>query len=238
MTTSELDRSHPFDGLDLGLEGLQGLPSRVYAILKARILTCAFRPGMRLIEKDLSKALRVSRTPLREALNRLALERLVELTPYRGYAVSPVRLEDIRNLCELRRIVESETAALAAERASADDAVALLRLAELRYVPGDPDTYQNYLRDNSIFHTAVARCSRNERLESTVVMVLEQIQRPMYLALDVGLDAGPATAEHLDVVKAIRDRDPERARRVMWEQIRSTEQRIDSVVAAAAPEES
>lgn len=238
MTPSELDRSRPFDGLDLSIDGLQGLPSRVYAILKSRILTCAFRPGMRIIEKDLTEALHVSRTPLREALNRLALERLVELTPYRGYAVAPVRLDDIRNLCELRRIVESEAAGLAAERASTDDVAELLRMAELRYAPGDPATYQTYLQDNSNFHRAVARCTRNERLEATVASVLEQIQRPMYLALDVGLDAGPATAEHLDIVAAIRDHDPERARRVTREQLVNTEKRIDSVVAAAARGES
>jgi GntR family transcriptional regulator, rspAB operon transcriptional repressor len=233
MRSTEPAPPHSLQGLDLGLAEIRGLPSRIYSVLKARILTCAFLPGSRLMEKDLSEAMGVSRTPIREALNRLALERLVELTPYRGYAVAPVRPDDMRNLCELRSIVESEAAALAAERATAGEVEELVALATLRYVPGDPATYQNYLRDNSTFHLALARTTRNERLEATVATVLEQIQRPMYLALDVGLDSESATAEHLLIVEAIRDRDPERARRLMREQLVSTEGRIGTVLAPA-----
>lgn len=83
-------------------------PDHIYGILKYRILTCALRPGERLVEKPLTEELQTSRTPLREALNRLAQEDLVILTPYRGYAVSPLTVKDIRELCELRLILESE----------------------------------------------------------------------------------------------------------------------------------
>ena len=67
MTTLALDPIQPLAGIDLGLEGLQGLPVRIYALLKTKILNCELRPGMRIIEKDLSEAMHVSRTPLREA---------------------------------------------------------------------------------------------------------------------------------------------------------------------------
>ena len=231
MTTIGADPARPFEGLD-ALTVPTLLPDRIYGILKSRILTCAFRPGMRLMEKELSEALHVSRTPLREALNRLALERLVELAPYRGYVVTPVRLQDIRNLLEFRRIVESETAALAAERATADDVEGLGKLARLHYEPGNRATYVGYLRDNNAFHRAVARCTRNERLEAAVTSVLELTQRPLYLGLDVGLDADAATAEHLVVVEYIQRKDSGRARQAMAEQILCGEKRIAAVVAA------
>ncbi len=204
----------------------QGLPDRIYAALKHRILTCTLRPGQRLIEKDVSEELGVSRTPIREALNRLALERLVVLTPYRGYAVAPVLVEDIGNLTELRLIVESESAALAAQRATAEDTGHLRELAALRYTPGHRATYQQYLRDNSAFHQALVHCTRNERLEAVVTSVLDQIQRPLYLGLDEGLDAESATAEHLEVVDAIHAHDAATARRVMTEQMLRAEERI------------
>lgn len=208
----------------------QGLPDRIYSALKHRILTCSLQPGQRLMEKELAQELGVSRTPLREALNRLALEQLVFLTPYRGYAVTPVLLDDIRNLSELRLIVESESAALAAERATEDDLTLLEKSATLRYRPGDRATYEQYLRDNSAFHQALVRSTRNDRLEFVVASVLDQIQRPLYLGLDTGLDAEAATAEHFELLEAVRNRDAAKARQVMADQIRRAEMRILAAV--------
>lgn len=216
--------------LDPNMPAAQGLPDRIYSALKHRILTCSLQPGQRLMEKDLSQELGVSRTPLREALNRLALEQLVFLTPYRGYAVTPVLLDDIRKLSELRLIVESASATLAAVRGTQEEIAELRNLATLRYQPGDRATYEQYLRDNSAFHQALARCAKNERLESVVVSVLDQIQRPLYLGLDTGLDAGAATAEHYDLVEAIEQHDAERARQVMADQIKRAEMRILAAV--------
>ncbi len=211
----------------------QGLPDRIHSALKHRILTCSLAPGQRLLEKDLSLELGVSRTPLREALNRLSLENLVFLTPYRGYAVTPVRVEDIRNLSELRLIVEAEASALAASRAAPDEVAELSILAPLDYRPGDRATYVKYLRANSAFHQALVRCSHNERLVSVAASVLDQIQRPLYLGLDAGLQSELATAEHHELVAAIRNRNSALARQLATEQIRRAEMRILAVVSAA-----
>jgi DNA-binding GntR family transcriptional regulator len=218
------------------LEVSTGPPSalvdRVYATLKQQILTCKLAPGHRLVEKELCAEMGISRTPLREALNRLGLEGLVTLVPYRGYEVIQITVEDIRNLSELRRIVEAESAALAAERATPEDCAQLLKLAELRYVPGNRKTYKSYLRANCAFHLALVRCTRNPRLETIVISVLDQIQRPLYFGLDVGIDSQSATAEHLQVVEAVRARDPIRARQLMGEQISGAESRMIAAMKA------
>jgi DNA-binding GntR family transcriptional regulator len=204
----------------------------VYAILKYRILTCTLAPNQRLIENEISTEMNISRTPLREALNRLHLEGLVVLTRYRGYAVAPVTLADIRELCEVRRFIEAEAAGLAAERATSAECDDLLSLAELPYTPGERATYDNYLRANTAFHHALARCSHNRRLENMVMSVLDQLHRPLYLGLDVGIEAGAATAEHLQVLEAVRARDAARARCLMTEQISRTEGRIVAALEA------
>ena len=80
----------------------------------------------------------MSRTPLREALNRLGLEGLITLEPYKGYEVTPMRLEDIRNLSELRGIVESETAARAAHRATPAEIDALREVGATALYAGRP----------------------------------------------------------------------------------------------------
>ena len=214
-----MSRSQTLVELSPTIEPVQALPDRVYSVLKYRILTCVLTPGQRLNEKDLADELRVSRTPLREALNRLTQENLLARTPYRGFAVLPVTEADIRNLCELRLILESEAAARAAERASPEEIDLLVQYQTLKYVPGDRDTYADYLNANSLFHRQLARASHNDRLEAMVMSVLDELQRPLYLGLDVGLDAEGATREHVLLVGAVRDHDPERARRLQIEQI-------------------
>jgi DNA-binding GntR family transcriptional regulator len=202
------------------------LPGRIYVTLKHRILTCSLRPGERLVEKDLCREMQVSRTPLREAFNRLVLEGLVVLAPYRGYRVAAVTVEDYQQLCELRRIVESGAAALAAQRAAAAEISTLKKTAETRYTPGDRDSYESYARANSMFHLALVRCTGNEQLEGIVMSALDRHQRPLFLGLDVGVDARASTEEHVEIVDAVQRRDPDRARSLMIRHITRAEDRI------------
>ncbi len=209
------------------------LPDRLYAILKYRILTCVMRPGERIVEKDICKEMTVSRTPLREAINRLALEGLVVLTPYRGYAVAPVTVTAFQELCEVRQIIEPDGAALASARATPEQLAALRAEATLSYTPGDPATYEAYLRSNSRFHRALVRCTGNSLLETMVTSALDRHQRPLYLGLDVGVDAAAATSEHLQLVDALERHDAEAARQVMFDHVAHAEERIVAALSAA-----
>lgn len=216
-----------------GVPAPAALPDRIYATLKHRILTCSMRPGERIVEKQLCAEMRVSRTPMREAFNRLALEGLIVLQPYRGFVVAPVTVEGYKELCELRRIVEAGSASLAAERATPAAVEMLAAVAETRYTPGDKGTYEGYLRANSAFHLELVRCTGNPQLESIVMSALDRHQRPLYLGLDVGVDAKASTAEHRDIVEAVRNRDPERAGRLMVQHIGKAEERIVKALRAA-----
>src|SRR6476661_6831977 len=201
--------------LDPGVTLPTALPDRLYAVMKHRILTCTMAPGERIVEKDVCAEMAVSRTPLREAINRLALEGLVVLTPFRGYAVAPLTVRAFQELCEVRRIVERDAAALAAQRATPEQIVSLRAESELTYTPGQPETYGAYLRANSRFHRTLVRCTGNSLLESMVTSALDRHQRPLYLGLDVGMDAEAATSEHRDMVRAIQKRDANRAGALM-----------------------
>lgn len=209
------------------------LPDRIYATLKHRILTCTMRPGQRIVEKELCAEMHVSRTPMREAFNRLSLEGLMIVQPYRGFVVAPVTVEGYQELCELRRIVEGGSAWLAAERVTGEGVERLSAVAETRYTPGDKGTYEGYLRANSAFHLELVRSTGNPQLEGIVMSALDRHQRPLYLGLDVGVDAEASTAEHYEIVDAVRQHDPERARRLMVEHIGKAEQRIVKALRAA-----
>jgi DNA-binding GntR family transcriptional regulator len=219
--------------LDPAVTRPEALPDRIYATLKHRILTCTMLPSARIVEKDLCVEMQVSRTPLREALNRLSLEGLVTIAPYRGYAITPLTIGGFHELCEVRRILESEVAALAAKRATEADMAHLQSLAQLVYKREDRHTYENYLRANSAFHLALVRSVRNVRLEALVMAALDQHQRPLYLGLGVGVDGKASTAEHLEIVDALRKRSASKARKVMLEHISGGEDRIAKALEGA-----
>ncbi|MBE3134096.1 MAG: GntR family transcriptional regulator [Acidobacteria bacterium] len=210
------------------------LPDRIYAALKHRILTCVLLPGKRIAEQELAGSLQVSRTPLREALNRLALENLVVLMPHRGYVVAPLTIEGIHELSEVRRINEPEAAALAATRVTDAALAGLATAARTQYAIGAPATYETYLRDNSLFHLSVVRATRNARLEGIVMAALDQLQRAEYLGLDTAeKQARIVTGEHMAIVEALRTHDAPRARRLMRAHIVASEQRIINALKAS-----
>jgi GntR family transcriptional regulator, rspAB operon transcriptional repressor len=218
--------------LDPAVTPPAALTDRIYATLKHRILTCVMMPRARIVEKDLCAEMGVSRTPLREALNRLSLEGLVSILPFRGYIVAPLTVEGFRELCELRRILEPEAAALCAERATDAEIARLDGLAEVRYRREDRRTYEKYLRANSAFHQTLVQGTHNARLETMVMLALDQHDRSLYLGLGIGMDVQPSAVEHRRIVEVIGARDPGQARSVMREHIMRGEHRIATALEA------
>ena len=209
------------------------LPDHVYAILKQRILSCALPPNERLVEKNLCDELGISRTPLREALNRLSHEELVSFQPHAGYRVAPITLENFRNLTELRALVEPEAAALAAVRATPEDIAQLRNHAELRFDPADETSFVGYCRANARFHLTVVRSARNPLLENIVMSALDLYQRPTYMRIGRQMDASNPSAKHQAIAEAIARRDAAHARAVMEQHVRGGGERILEALNAA-----
>jgi len=204
------------------------LSDQIYDELKRRMLTCELRPGERLIEKNLCDQLGVSRTSLREALNRLAAERLVTLKPNCGFRVTPITEESFRNVCELRRVVESQVAALAAQRANEREIEEILAAAPVDAEFHQPDANIIYCQANRAFHQAIAAAIDNLLLEETVLSALDKDQQPLYYGIDIEVCTTPeeVTTEHLAIAEAIANRNAEAARQRMWDHIGTKEERI------------
>jgi DNA-binding GntR family transcriptional regulator len=137
------------------------VPERVYDILRDRILAGELEGGTRLHQENLSAQLGVSRTPVREAITRLAAEGLVELLPNRGARVAAVTLADIRAAYEARLGIEPFAARLAAERRSAAALKAMRgAIAEQRRSRSPRTTYKAIRK----FHLAVVGAAGNQHL--------------------------------------------------------------------------
>ncbi|WP_287370368.1 GntR family transcriptional regulator [Oceanithermus sp.] len=181
-----------------------------YERLKRRILEGVLRPGARLSEPALAQALGVSRTPVREALQRLAQEGLVELRPGRGARVRVLSPREVEEVYEVRALIEGEAAARAAGRC---DEAGLHRLeAALDALEtADPDDYAAQIAADERFHALLVAAGGNR--------VLEQVFHDLDAALALtrqfsrDLNQTPETrAQHRAIVAAIRAGDAAAAR--------------------------
>jgi DNA-binding GntR family transcriptional regulator len=209
------------------------LPDHVYAVLKQRILSCALPPGQRLVEKVLCEELKISRTPLREALNRLSHEDLVSFQPHAGYRVAAITAEGFRSLVELRCVVEPPASALAAVRVTGEEVAEMRTLATLPYDPNDDQGFVDYCRANARFHLSVVRAARNPLLESLVMSTLDMYQRPTYLRIGRQMDPSNPSAKHHAIVDAIEKRDATLASDLMEKHLRGGGARILEALVAA-----
>jgi DNA-binding GntR family transcriptional regulator len=209
------------------------LPDHVYSVLKRRILSCVLLPEQRLVEKALCEELGISRTPLREALNRLSHEELVSFQPHAGYRVAAISLDGFRSLIELRSIVEPQAAARAAERATEEEVASLRATAVISSNPADDRSFVDYCRDNARFHLCVVRCARNSMLENIVMSALDMYQRPTYMRIGRQMDPGNPSAKHQAIAEAIARRDAAEAQALMLQHIQGGGVRILAALQAA-----
>jgi len=198
---------------------------QAYVEIKQRIVRGAWKPGTSLSESAISRALRTSRTPVREALIRLVEEGYVERIPARGFFVARVTMTLIQDLVAVRRLLEGAAAERAAQRASAEDVVHLRELVSYEYPMGDEPALRRAIEENNRFHLAVAQASGNAIFVEMVRHCLDQVTRLIGLGLEVDpMHAG--TAEHQAVVEAIARRDPEAARAAIERHLDGSSQRM------------
>jgi DNA-binding GntR family transcriptional regulator len=137
------------------------LHSQAYEKIKHEIITLRFRPGEYLNEAQVSKLLRIGRTPVHQALNRLMLEGMVEVIPRKGVIVKAVSLNDVLEMIDVRIINETYCARLAAARADENDIAELTGiLDESEKTVTSSDTARQMMLDRD-FHSALARAAKN-----------------------------------------------------------------------------
>jgi DNA-binding GntR family transcriptional regulator len=204
---------------------VQSLADKAYHELRGLIVALELAPGAVIDERELIERLGIGRTPVREALRRLAHERLVEVYPRRGMFVTGVDVRQLARLSEVRAVLEPEAARLAAERATDDDRARFDALfAEL-----DAGGSELMQLDERI-HRAVYRAAHNDLLEATLEQYYALALRIWMLALERTQDLEEAVEAHRDLLEAIRDGDGERAAQTMRDHVENFEQAMHRVL--------
>ena len=204
---------------------MASLADQAYHAIRGLIVSLELAPGAVIDERQLVERLAIGRTPVREALRRLAQERLVEVYPRRGMFVTGVDVRELARLSEVREVLEPEAARLAAERATDADR------RELGALLAELDTAGGELMDlDERIHRAVYRAAHNDLLEATLEQYYVLALRIWSMALDRAHDLGEAVEEHRALLEAIRSGDAERAADTMRAHVQNFEQAMHRVL--------
>jgi DNA-binding GntR family transcriptional regulator len=206
------------------------LADRAYAALRDRIVTLRIPPGEPINEDLLGAELEMGRTPVREAIKRLALEKLVTVFPRRGTFASEINITDLAHISDARAQLEGHAAYRAAERITEPQRAELhALLAELAASKGSDDAAALMALDARV-HRFVYRCAGNPYLEETLGGYFNLSLRIWYLVLDRLPHLFARVHEHDDLLQAIDAGEAERARDILAEHVAKFETEIRGVL--------
>ncbi|MBV9169322.1 MAG: GntR family transcriptional regulator [Chloroflexi bacterium] len=211
----------------------RSLADRAYAAIKAAVIRCELEPGLAVTEAQLATQFRVGRAAVRAALKRLCQERLVEVALRQRYRIAPITIRHVKELFEVRALLEPSAARSAAGRIDSAHLRRLDELCQARYIVGDAESARAFLQLNTEFHSTIVRACGNDLLAETIVGVLEKIERVHHLGHLLRDRNEQAFHEHHDLVEALVDGDGERAYEITRTQIDSARQfAIDGLLAS------
>ena len=199
---------------------------RAYEELRERIVTLHLAPGTALREDALMSEMGIGRTPLREAVKRLALENLVAVQPRRGTFVTDIEAADIQGITEVRAELEAYAAELAALRLDPETRAAaeeLLREVGDLQESGEPELL---MRVDEGIHRFIWEAARNPYLSETLERYFTHSLRIWYLVLDRVPTLGHAVHDQTQLIEAVLDRNGDHARKIMHEHVLAFQREI------------
>lgn len=197
------------------------LSERIYQSLRQDIMQCVIAPGVTLDAAAIARRYDVSKTPVRDAMQKLASDGLVTILPRSGYRVAAITFQAVHEILDLRAAIGPHAARQAARYATPEDIRALRRIVAEYAEPLDVGAMQQVARR---FHIAIARCSRNERIVNLSEILFDELERLLRFAIDFSVKAGEHSDEHTSLVDAIEAGDGNRAAQIEAVHIASARQ--------------
>lgn len=191
----------------INIEQPKTIRQKVYEYLQQAIIKGDVKPGERLVESEIGKAIGTSRTPVREALHTLEREKLIESIPRVGYVVKGISKEELEDISEIRLVLET----LALRWAYENDADGLARsleeiVSKSEYLLelGDLKSFSDM---DSSFHEIISRYASSERLQELTLSVRQHMIRYQVHSLYDIENIYRAIAGHKKIVQALKEQD-------------------------------
>jgi DNA-binding GntR family transcriptional regulator len=203
----------------LKIEGYELLSQKVYRVLKTEIIKGSLKPGTKLLEGKIAKQMKVSRTPIREALRELAAEGFVKISPNQGVIVSNASIENIQEVLQIRGVLEGLAARLATKIISEEE------IKELEKYQKQMEYYTN--KDNSLafseidaeFHELILNICGNNRLIQIRKNISNQAHRYRIRSLSIPGRLKYSLKEHQEILEALKRKDSEQVDRLSQKHI-------------------
>ena len=197
----------------------------VYETLKKRIINHILKSGDPLNESTLSKELKMSKTPIREAFQQLEKEGFIENIPGRGAFVSRISIQDIREIFEIREILECEVIKRVASKGDLNksEAEAIGKKYESSEVNGNKMP-KSYFKAGDQIHTFIFEALGNRRLLEFYKRLQDHIERlRLYFFNQVNPERSEQSfKEHLEIINALVSQDPQRAEKAMRDHLQNS----------------
>ncbi|MCF8080355.1 MAG: GntR family transcriptional regulator [Desulfobacterales bacterium] len=218
----------------VGNKSKQPLAVKAYQQITERIIKLEYAPGQGLEEKPLMEELGLGRTPIREALLRLAGEKMVESHPGKGFLVPPITLQKIKSTFEMIKLLEAGVAEL------------MVRYDLTPFLEGMEEAHEavreaienkdvlGMVEANHRFHQNYAKCSCNEYLINSIEEVRSEAKRLSYLSYSNELGAGislndhyqSVIRDHRQIIDLLKNKDTEKLKNIVLSHAQAFQKRI------------
>ena len=201
-----------------------------YEKIKEAIIVNDLAPGQEVTESQLAERFDMGKAPLRRALASLTQEGLVQPQSRRGYLIAPLTMKDIHDIWEIRFLLETEAARLAAGNVDEQYLKSLDRVCKKGYRHSDRTSQRAYLTANREFHLAICRSSGNVRLAKIVEQLIDHMSRMLFLGIVVSQSADEWEHGHTALVNELVKGDGDRAAAIMKEHLKSGREAVLNAV--------
>ena len=217
--------------LDLDSTAPTSLADKAYVAIRDRLIMLAIKPGDPINDDDLAQDLGVGRTPVREALKRLEVDRLVVSYPRRGTFATGMDISDLAHISEIRAQLEPLAARRAAERAARIGHAELEELAtRIEHLDVGRVDRTELMRWDLAVHRAIYRAAGNPHLEDVLIRYDNLATRIHCMFLDRLSTVDVHVREHVDLLRAIAAGDADRADDLAREHVLGFERAIRAVI--------
>lgn len=210
----------------LKIEGYELLSQKVYRALKTEIIKGSLKPGTKLLEGKIAKQMKVSRTPIREALRELAAEGFVKISPNQGVVVSNASIEDVQEVLQIRGVLEGLAARLATKIISEEEIKELEKYQkQMEYYTKKNDVLA-FSEMDAEFHELILDICGNNRLIQIRKNLSDQAHRYRIRSLSVPGRLKYSLKEHQEIVEALKRKNAEQADRLSQKHIENVLENI------------
>jgi DNA-binding GntR family transcriptional regulator len=204
--------------------------NKIYHEVRRSIIMGEFKTGARLNVEEIAEHYQISVTPVRDALQMLNQEGLVTIKPRAGYFVTRITLKELRDMFELRNILELVAIERSIDKIDPEQ-ILQLRNVHAGYTGDDDESYDRYTDENRCFHYLLAEASGNQELANLIGHLMDRLARFMVLR-----HAGKTMEEsHSKIIDALEKHDLEAARKALVDDIEGTRQAaLDRIIQTEA----